>query len=390
MTEPYPELDGSFDGSPDAPPPVTPELLDFASEEDMLQLAVEYAQAALPEWRPKAGNTEVVLMESLAQMVTILAFAVQQVPTQLLEQLLRLYDIRRDSGAPTKAVVRFEVAGSDPLYEIPAGTRLRVEIESTGETVDFTTDGKLEIETASSTVGRQTATATVSGAAYNRIPAETSMSVVGNLPFVERVRIDQDTSGGRDEESDAAFESRAASLLGRLVSTLVLPEHFKLAALERADVGRCLVLDRYDPDQPAEETLGHVTVAVADAEGQPLTPTQKTQVAEALQSQAMASLIIHVVNPTYTTVSVSVDVTAAADADPDEVEAAVRDRITTWLSPGEWTWGGTVGQFALVSEVSQVPGVASVTAASDDQPLTGDAPLPELDTLTVNVTREGA
>lgn len=388
MTEPYPELDGSFSGSPDAPPPVTPELLDFASEEDMLQLAIEYAQAALPEWRPKAGNTEVVLMESLAQMVTILAFAVQQVPTQLLEQLLRLYGISRDPGAPANAVVRFEVAGSDPLYEIPAGTRLRVQIESTGETVDFTTDGKLEIETSESTTRKQTATATVNGAAYNRIPAETSMSIVGNLPFVERVRLDEDTSGGRDEETDAAFESRAASLLGRLASTLVLPEHFKLAALERAEVGRCHVLDRYDPDQPSSDTLGHLTVVAADTEGQPLTADQKTQVDDGLQSQAMASLIIHVEDPAYTTLSVSVDVTAESDADPAEVETAVRDRITTWLSPAEWPWGGTVSQFALVSEVSQVPGVAAVTAASEDQTLSGVAPLPDLDTVTVNVTQE--
>ncbi|MGC8170035.1 hypothetical protein, partial [Salmonella enterica] len=71
-----------------------------------------------------------------------------------------------------------------------------------------------------------------------------------NLPFLEHVQLDTPTAGGRDVESDAAFQARASAMLGRLVSTLVLPDHFQQAAVELPEVGRARVIDVYDPTDP--------------------------------------------------------------------------------------------------------------------------------------------
>lgn len=385
MTEPYPELPDAA-GSPDAPAAVTPDLLEYASEEDLLQLALDYCQAALPEWSPRAGNTEVVLAEALAQMTTVLAFAVQQVPEVLLEQLLRLYGVRRDPGSPTKAVARIEVSGGHPMYTIPAGTLLRLELESTGESIDFTTDGSLEIRTDEGTTARQAITAVDPGTDFNDLPAGHSVTVVDSLPFIESVRLDSPTSGGRDEETDQSFQSRAAALLGRLVSTLVIPEHFRLAALELASVGRAREIDLHDPAQPDNpEAIGHITVFVTDRAGRALTASDRASVVESLRRQAMASLIVHVEDPSYTELSIAVEVEAHPEANPEAVRSAVETRLRAWLSPAQWNWGSSVTQFGIVTQAAGAPGVAHVRTASETTELSGIAPLPDLQDVTVTV-----
>ncbi|MDZ5076796.1 baseplate J/gp47 family protein [Nesterenkonia sp. HG001] len=386
MTEPFPELDGTTTGSPDAPAPVSPDLLESITEEDLVQAAIEHAQVAIPEWEPRAGHTEVILMESLAQMLTILSFAVQQAPTELLEQLMRLYGTDRDQGASTRAVARFEASGSQPLYVVPEGTQVRTTMASTGEVVDFTTTGRLEIQPQESTSGLQEIVAVEAGAGFNGIPAGSTLEMVDNLPFLEHVQLDTPTAGGRDVESDAAFQARASAMLGRLVSTLVLPDHFQQAAVELPEVGRARVIDVYDPTDPeAGESPGHVTVAVADNDGQPLTPGQMGEVKHHLEQQAMASLIIHIIEPTYTSLDITLEVRAAPGANLEDVEDAVEERVQSWLSPARWGWGDMVRQFALVSEVSQVEGVAQVLSAPADMSLDGVAPLPSVDQLTVTV-----
>lgn len=374
--------------SPDAPEPVIPSLLDYTSAQDLLDGAIEQMQRSLPEWTPRVGNVEYVLLEALVDRITVLVFSLEEVPTRLLEQLLRLYGITRDSGAPAQAVIEIETTGASSVYQVPAGTRLRLNLESTGESVDWLTAGRLEIVTGESRIGQVVVRADEPGTRFNQIPAESSLQLVDNLPFVERVRLVSESAGGRDQESDAAFQARAASLLGRLVSTLVQPSHFEQAALTRPEVGRARVVDTYDPTNPSSgpgDDPGHTTVVVADNDGQPLNPEQRRELAYWLSEQALASLIVHVEDPEYTEVDIAVEVRAHPDADPEDVEAAVTDRVTEWLSPARWDWGGTVEQFGLVGQILQAQGVSGVISAPADIPLDGVAPLPMLRDLTVTV-----
>lgn len=374
-------------GSPDAPESVTPDLLGEMDEADMLDLAVDVIRARMPEWTPRAGSQEVVYLEALVMLLTSLNFSISQVPGVLIEHLMRMYGVERDPGGPTRAVARFEVAGSQSVYEIPAGTTLRVELEATGESVDLTTDGRLEIVAADGS-GRVGVTAAESGDQFNGLPAGTNLDLVDNLPFVERVVLDTATAGGRGVERDASFEARAAALLGRQVSTLVLPDHFRMAALERPEVGRAHILDLYDPtatDGAPGDHTGHVTVVVADTDGQPLSEGQKANLADSIAGQALASLVVHVVDPDYTDVDISVTVRAHPSASVEQVRAAVVQRLARWLSPARWDWGGEVTQFALVAEVAAVPGVAEVVEAPAGYSLDGVAPLPRVGDISVTV-----
>lgn len=376
-----------LEGSPDAPEPVTPDLLGDLDEADMRDLAIEAIQAKAPEWTPRAGSQEVVFIEAMAMLLTSLNFSISQVPAQLLEHLMRMYGVERDAGGPARAVVRFEVAGSRSIYTVPAGTTLRAQLESTGESVDFTTDGRLEILAADGS-GLVWVTATEPGDQFNGLPEGLSLDLVDNLPFVERAVLDTATSGGRDEETDASFQARAAALLGRQVSTLVLPDHFRMAALERPDVGRAHVLDLYDPTATSGspgDHVGHVAMVVADTSGDPLSEGQKTEIADSLSDQSLASLVVHVVDADYTDLDADVTVRAEGSATPETVRQAVIQRLTRWLSPARWDWGGEVTQFALVAEVAAVPGVAEVIEAPSGYTLEGVAPLPRVGELTVTV-----
>lgn len=391
MSEPWPESDG--DGvSPDAPPVETPTLLDYASEDELIRTAIDFAQASLPEWSPRAGNTEVVLIEALAQMITVLAFALDEVPARVVEHMMALYGVPRDMGGPAVGVARFEVQPAQAIYRIPEGTTLRLTLDSTSETLDFTTDGSLEIITANGLTGEVSITAVESGAKYNGMMPGTSLDVVDPLPFVERVRISFPTSGGRDEETDASLQSRASAVFGRLVSTLVLPEHFRMAALQLPTVGRTREVDLFDPAQPdAEQSVGHLTIFVTDPFGQPLSTIQKNEVTQELRAQALASLIIHVEDPVYVDANITVEVTTRGQATPTEVQARVENELRSWLSPASFPWSDAVTQFMIVARVSAVPGVGRVLSVTPDRiELAGPAALPRINNLTVTATQGGA
>ena len=382
-------------GSPDAPEPVTPDLMSQFTEQELLDLAIEVIQARAPEWTPRAGSNEVVFLEALVTLLTSLNFTISQVPVQVVEHLLRMYGVTRDPGGPARAVARFDVSGSQSIYVVPAGTTVRASLEPTGESVDFVTDGRLEIETATG-FGRVAVTAQEPGDEFNGIPAGQNLDLVDALTFVERVTLDTATSGGRGAESDASFQGRASAVLSRQVSTLVLPQHFLSAALERAEVGRARVLDLYDPTAtdgggPGSH-VGHVTVVVADRDGVSLSEGERDQIREWLEDQALASLVIHVEDPDFTDVDVTVTVRATgvhpygmADDVKASLSAEVEWHLRRWLSPAQWQWGGEVSQFALVAQVASVPGVAEVLSVSDGVTLDGVAPLPRLGDVDVTV-----
>jgi hypothetical protein len=179
--------------------------------------------------------------------------------------------------------------------------------------------------------------------------------------------------------------SRASAVLARQASTLVLPEHFAYAALSRPEVGRAKVLDLYNPATAPASAPGHVTVAVTDAAGAVLSAGQRAAIEADLRAGALASLSVHAISPTYTTVNLAVTVRASFGADPVAVKAAVEAAIWAWLSPATWDWSASVGQFALAAVVAAVPGVAEVQTVPASVALSGAAPLPTAGTITATV-----
>jgi uncharacterized phage protein gp47/JayE len=369
----------------DVPEFQTLNLLDYGTEQDIVDAALAYAQQQLPEWNPRTGNTEVVLIQALALMLAPEVMAIQMMPAQVLEQLMSLYGIVRDPGAPVSGQVTITVTDSAPTQIIPADTRLRLRLADTGETVDFLTNDAITIITTDTTQAVAEITAEYLGIVGGGTPAGTSLDVVDPLPFIESVTVNDGLTGGAGQEADTPYFARASATLSRLASTLVLPEHFQYAALTRPGVGRAKVFDLYNPATPGTTAAGHVTLAAADAAGQPLGGDTAAALEGWLTSQALASLTIHVIEPTYTTIDLAVTVRASFGMDPAQVEESVRSTLTRWLSPTTWDWSPAVSQNSIVGVIAAASGVREVVNVPAGFSLDGKAPLPALGDVTVTV-----
>lgn len=359
-------------------------LLEFGGEQDLVNTAVSYAQVALPEWQPRESNTELVLMESLALIMGVETLAIQVLPEQVVEQLMSLYGVVRHDGFNAEGQARFQVAASAPLQTIPARTRLRYTLEDTEETVDFLTVAPVNIVTSETLYGTTGIEAEESGIEANNIPPGAMLELVDPLPFVEHVLVSAATSGGEPEEEDDSFAQRAAAVLTRMNSTLVIPDNFTDAALSDGRVGRALTLDLYNPaGTPKTPVPGYVTVAVIGSDGVPLGPEAMTGIQNDLSAMALASLAVHVIAPTITTVNITCTVRRANEY----LEAAARQEITDamneWLNPINWDWEPEVSANAIIGKLYEVPSVAAVISVNPTVTLPGDAPLAKLGTVTV-------
>lgn len=349
--------------------------------------ALELAKVSLPDWTPREGNTEVVLLESLALEVSELTFATNRVPGAVAEALLKLYGLTQDPGAAATASARFTLA-DNAGHTIPAGTTVRLRL--TDElAVDFTLDANLAVA-AGATEGVGAITATDVGIAANGTAVGTTLELIDAVTYVERVVLETSPTGGQEPETSSAFLDRGAQVLRRLVNTLVLPEHFTAAALSDARVYRATSVDNYDPGQAGApgDHAGHVTVAVAAEGGVLLTSTVKGELDVTLSDQAQANLAVHVIDPTITAVAVTATVRRLSTYTDAQVSANVNAALEAYLDPDTWAWSATVRRNELIAIIDRAEGVdyvATLTDPAADVSLSGVAPLATLGTVTLTV-----
>lgn len=360
-------------------------LLEYGGEQDLVNTAIAHAQMALPEWQPRESNTEVVLLESLALIMGVEALALQVVPSHIVEQLMGLYGVIRHSGFLAEGRAQFQVAASAPLQIIPKGTRLRYTLEDTEETVDFLTVEAVEIATAETLYGSVAIEAEESGIEANGIPAGATLELVDLLTFVDEVKVSSTTTGGETDEDDESFNQRAAAILSRMNSTLVIPDNFTSAALSDPRVSRALTLDLYNPaGSPKSPVPGHITVALVGDDGMPLSAAIMAEIQDDLEYQALASLNVHVIAPTITTVNITCTVKLATGHLPATATQDITAGLKAWLDPNAWNWAPAIEQNAIIGKLYEFPSVSSVVSVNATIPLPGDAPLPNLGTVTVN------
>ena len=360
-------------------------LLEYGGEQDLVNTAVSYAQMALPEWQPRESNTELVLMESLALIMGVETLAIQVLPDQVVEQLMSLYGVTRHNGYNAEGQARFQVAASAPLQTIPSGTRVRYTLEETEETVDFLTVETSNIITSETLFGTAGIEAEEAGIEANNIPVGAVLELVDQLSFVDHVVVSVPTSGGEAEEDDDSFNQRAAAVLTRMNSTLVIPDNFTDAALSDGRVGRALTLDLYNPeDDPKSPVPGYVTVAVVGSDGVPLSQDIMTEIQNDLSEKALASLTVRVIPPVITTVNITCTVRRGNGYLDSAAVQEITDSMAEWLNPTSWKWESSVTSNAIIGKLYEVPSVAAVMDVNATVVLPGDAPLAKLGTVTVS------
>jgi len=335
------------------------DLVPSATEEEILDAAIQRVENALPEWTPRPGNTEVVLLEAMSMLLGLELVAINDVPDVVFERLLALHKIARSPGQYATATATFTVGSTEPVYTIPTGVTLRLLNPDTGEDMEFETTEAREIVVAEGRSATIAIRATEYGAQVNGVAAGAPLEVVDALPFVDSVRLGSIVLGGEDEEDDDSLFNRGAARMARMTSTIVLADQFSLAAIEDERVARAFAQSLADPARPGVEAPGHVTVTVLGYAGE-LETGDRESIRQALAAQAVAGLKIHVVPPDVTDLSVEVDVIVNSGAVTANVLAAVEHRVTRYLTPLEWDWSEKVYRNVLVAHAAAVPGVARV------------------------------
>lgn len=371
--------------SPDIRRYVDLTLLD-KDPQDVFEAALLELKTNLPEWIPREGNIEVLLLEALAMEVAEAIFTINRLPSGIVEVLLQLFGILRDSGAPPKVNLRFTVVNGLG-YSIPAGVQAALTIPGGVAPVVFTTDAELVIPPGN-TSGVVSATGDrFTDEANNALP-NTVLELLDSILYVDTVTLDSIITGGRSPETDDNYFSRAMNRFSRLQDTLVLPKHFVAYALEQPDFYRAYAIDNWNGSTgvPGDHP-GHITVAVY-GNGTPATSQQKSDLEAAMEQITMANLSVHVIDPTIT----QVDVTATVKAFPGyvaaEVKSAVEQALTDYLNPMQWGWGAVVRRNELIALISNVEGVDYVDTLSvpaNDVTLSGYAPLADAGVLTITV-----
>lgn len=359
---------------------------EFGDEPALLTAAVQAVKAAIPEWDAKPGSTEVLLLEGFASLLALDIMSARMVEGDMVESLMDLYGIVRDPGTAATGKARLVALPGTPTVTVPEGTTLRYVVPGTDETVDLETLETATIVTSTSLEAVVAVRAADIGTTGNGTPAGAELYAIGDFATLERAEVAEVIGGGEDPEDDDAFLGRAAAVLSRQTSSLVLPEHFQLAAIETAGVGRSLVLDLYNPASPGTAAPGHVSVVVADERGEVLPAGTKTAVETSLSAKAIASVTVHVIDPTYTNISFTATVKAAADFTAAEAKAAGEAALREWLDPATWAWSSSATTFDAAGVLAQVPAIASVTTITGGGTLAAPGPLPRPGTITVNAS----
>lgn len=363
-------------------------LVDLDSQ-DLFDAALLLARTTFPEWQPREGNIEVVLMEVLAEMVNETVFAINRLPGAMTEVFLSMYGIERDAGLPPVVELKFFMNGIAG-YTIPAGASVSIGTDPELEPVIFETDSELVIPPGDNT-GVVSATATTNTAEVNGVAADTLVETNEMLIYVDYIKTNNVVSGGRDEEDDDSYLSRGVQRFQRLTDTLMLPKHFTAAALEQEFVEMATTLDNYNPsgdgdnNGPVGNDVGHVTVAVY-GDGENVSTLNKAILQDYFDTNSLAALTVHIINPTITSIPVTATVVFEDAVDIIEVTGAINDALTEYLKPVNWNWSSLVRRNSLISIITNVPGVdfvQTLTAPASDVTLTGVAPLTTPGTITI-------
>lgn len=358
------------------------------SDQTIVEGAIAALQFNLPGWIPREGNTEILILESIALEIAEGIVAVNRLPGAVVQAILLLAGVDRDYGAAPVASATFTL-GDTNGYTIPGGTRIYLSLDD-GTTVTFL------VEPPGLTVPAGEASGTVSiigdeytGAA-NGMPAGTRMVMADPLPFIESVELATDVADGRDTETDNEWRDRGVARLSRLSDALVVPRHFEAAALERAEVVRALGIDLYDPQTGPDpgDNPGHMTVAVLGENGAPLSTEAKDLIRADLEDRAVAVLVVHVIDITVVSVAFGAQVHVADGFDSAVVIQSIKDTLTAYVDPLTWVWGGVIRRNEIISLVDRVDGVdyvidVSIGGGSGDYTLADVADLPKAGVLTV-------
>ena len=193
---------------------------------EIYDLAVDYAQTALPEWNPVTGSIEDALLQASSNMTGQLLGAINRLPAGAIEGLLSLFGITRNSGVAANGTVVITFI-DDTGYTLVAGTRFGYLDTSGADSILYIFETS---ETVSVNVGQTQISVPIQGISLSRypsLPENTSLQLLSAVSYVDSAVLNADLNPGGFAETDAEYLNRGATVFGYLSETLVLPSQFE-------------------------------------------------------------------------------------------------------------------------------------------------------------------
>lgn len=374
------------------PPPDITSYVDLrpfdVSDQFIVDTALAAAKLNLPGWIPREGDTEVVIIESVALETAEAIVAVNRLPGAVVQALLLLAGVIPDFGAPpaTTAKITF---GDTIGHTVPAGTRVYLRL-SDGTSVGFLVEPPGLTVLGGSDNGNVSLIGDSFTARANGVTVGALLEMADPVPFVDKIELLTPVADGRDRETDNQWRDRGVQRLSRLSDALVIPRQFRAAALERAEVAAALDLDNYDPTvgPSVGSNPGHITVAVLGDGGVALSTPAKEAIRVDLDARAVGVLVVHVIDATIVVIPVATTVIPQPGVLWSIVQANVQAAVSAYLDPLVWSFGSTIYLNEMISLVDQVQGVSrvvslTINAVAANYVISGIAALPDAGVITV-------
>lgn len=318
-------------------------------------MLAKYVELA-PDAVVRNGSVEARLLAAFAEGAGDVIYALNRVITLVVEGVLSRYGIERFVGSPAVGMVTCTLDAARSLT-ITAGQRFAD--PTSGLVLEVAADA--EVTTATSiTVAVATAEP---GAAGNALAAGTALDLLDSIPYVVSAELLTGLTGGADPETDATYFDRVSTVLARVTSSIVKPEHFLAATLQDPRVGRATVLDLYAPGGTPGSDLGDVTVFVY-GHGAGLSGPVQAEIEANLQAMCAAMIHPHVVDVTIRTQAIALTVHALPGYSTPTIQAGVEAALRAFYNPASYPFGRDVLESEITAIAADVAGVDYVTPGS--------------------------
>jgi hypothetical protein len=158
------------------------------------------------------------------------------------------------------------------------------------------------------------------------VPAQT-------LTWLGTITVTALTSGGVDAEDDDTYLNRLADTRPLQLQAIALGDDLARWLRNQSGVDRALALDNYNG---GAGVAGHITAVPVDVNGDALSSPAMTALQTAAQAITLTNLTIHIVAPTYTTITVVFTGIAAAGYSATDVETRAEQAVLDFLSRAQW------------------------------------------------------
>jgi len=395
----------------------------------LTEQGMEYMRAAMaPNWVDRPGNPETIMIESSGQIAAEVIAQASLVPPEALSAIgTSIYGIPMGSGTKATANATITFDADAPAVMVPMDAEVSVPHPSGSELV-FLTDRDAVGPVGGGDVPVQLI-ALEASAEYNGCFGDCELIEV--TEGIHSITTTSTTAGGTNPESPEEYLDRLTDYL-TIPRRPVLPEDHSALALQNPAVGRATAYnlfypgttlknsgqavgdyDLWTPQPPPAAQQTNVarctTVAILGLDGTMPSLTLMNDVWKLLSENREINFLNFVVAPTMTEVDVKCDVKPYTDTNPEDVIQSVKDTVSGWLSPeqfsqppgvggGIWEAETKVRLYEAVDFINRASGVwycenvqlklhSSGVWVTGDITLPGVAPVPTStpDNITVNI-----